>query len=209
MSRSSRKCARCAPCTFSTESIDSSHSLVSSGSRSSNGEASGMSGGLLDEAADDRGLKFSGQGTSCGGIASRRARHSRRPAESEARCAHAAKARRGHRRLLAGTRRGGTRDAPRRGRPEEAAGRLPSAPLWQRLYRDSRSQGQVGLLSARITPEAIPVVVAFAKNTASAFERLLLGARAWKELKPPARARVLIATQGLDEEAGTAARPAA
>src|SRR5678816_3569985 len=40
ISRSNRKCARCAPCTLSTESIDSSHSLVSSGSRSSNGEAS-------------------------------------------------------------------------------------------------------------------------------------------------------------------------
>jgi leucyl aminopeptidase len=92
-----------------------------------------------------------------------------------------------------------------RERAEEALGKLPSATLWQRLYRDARSQGQVGLLSARITPDAIPVVVAFAKNTASAFERLLLGARAWKELKPPARARVLIATQGLDEEAGTAA----
>src|SRR4026207_95192 len=112
--RSSRKCARCAPCTLSTESIDSSHSLVSSGSRSSNGEASDMSGVLRSEAAYDRSLKFSGQGTSCGGIASRRARHSRRPAESEARCAHAAKAPRGTRRLLAGTRRGGTRQAPLR-----------------------------------------------------------------------------------------------
>ena len=43
---SSRKCARSAPCALSTESIDSSHSLVSSGSRSSNLEASDMSGVL-------------------------------------------------------------------------------------------------------------------------------------------------------------------
>ena len=35
MSRSSRKCARSAPCVFSTESMDSSHSWVSAGSRSS------------------------------------------------------------------------------------------------------------------------------------------------------------------------------
>jgi leucyl aminopeptidase/proline iminopeptidase len=61
------------------------------------------------------------------------------------------------------------------------------------------------LLSARITPEAIPVVVAFAKNTASAFERLLLGARAWKELKPPAPRSRADRDAGLDEEAGTAA----
>ena len=83
-------------------------------------------------------------------------------------------------------------------RTEAVLEKLPSAALWQRLYRDARSRGPVTLLSARITPAAIPVVVAFAKNTASAFERLMLGARAWKELAPPPRARVLLATQGLD-----------
>jgi leucyl aminopeptidase len=92
-----------------------------------------------------------------------------------------------------------------RERAENALGKLPSATLWQRLYRDARGQGQVSFLSARITPDAIPVVIAFAKDTASAFERLLLGARAWKELAPPARARVLLATQGLPEGTGTAA----
>ena len=86
-----------------------------------------------------------------------------------------------------------------RDRAEAALGKLPSAALWQRLYRDARSRGPVTLLSARITPAAIPVVIAFAKNTASAFERLMLGARAWKELAPPARARVLLATHGLAE----------
>jgi leucyl aminopeptidase len=92
-----------------------------------------------------------------------------------------------------------------RDQAEDALGKLPGAALWQRLYRDARGQGQVSFLSARITPDAIPVVVAFAKDTASAFERLMLGARAWKELAPPARAHVLLATEGLPEGTGTPA----
>jgi leucyl aminopeptidase len=92
-----------------------------------------------------------------------------------------------------------------RERTEAMLGQLPSAALWQRLYRDARSRGLVTLLSARVTPEAIPVVIAFAKNTASAFERLMLGARAWKELAAPARARVLLATHGLEGEASVTA----
>jgi leucyl aminopeptidase len=91
-------------------------------------------------------------------------------------------------------------------RAEAALGRLPSAALWQRLYRDARSRDPVTLLSARVTPDAIPVVIAFAKATASAFERLMLGARAWKALAAPPRARVLLATCGLEaEETSTAA----
>jgi len=92
-----------------------------------------------------------------------------------------------------------------RERAEGALRELPSPALWQRLYRDARSRGPVTLLSARVTPAAIPVVLAFAKSTASAFERLLLAARAWKALAPPARARVLLATSGLEGEAGVAA----
>jgi leucyl aminopeptidase len=92
-----------------------------------------------------------------------------------------------------------------RERAEEVLGQLPSAALWQRLYRDARSRGPVTQLSARITPAAIPVVLAFAKSTASAFERLMLGARAWKELAAPARARVLLASKGLEGEASVAA----
>lgn len=91
---------------------------------------------------------------------------------------------------------------------EDALGKLPAATLWQRLYQDARNRGPVTLLSARITPDAIPVVIAFAKNAASAFERLMLGARAWKELAPPARARVLLATQGLPAGTGTAVNEA-
>ena len=92
-----------------------------------------------------------------------------------------------------------------RERAEALLGQLPSATLWQRLYRDARGRGPVTLLSARVTPEAVPVVIAFAKNTSSTFERLLLGARAWKELAAPGRARVLLATHGLEGEASVAA----
>jgi leucyl aminopeptidase len=92
-----------------------------------------------------------------------------------------------------------------RERAEAALGDLPSATLWQRLYRDARSHGPLTSLSARVTPDAIPVVIAFAKSTASAFERLMLGARAWKELAPPARARVLLATHGLTGDDSAAA----
>ena len=35
---------------------------------------------------------------------------------------------------------------------EDTLGKLPSATLWQRLYRDARGQGQVSFLSACITP---------------------------------------------------------
>ena len=77
---------------------------------------------------------------------------------------------------------------------------LPSAALWLKLHRNARSRGPVTLLSARVTPGAIPVVLAFAKSTASVFERLMLGARAWKELSAPPRARVLLATCGLEDE---------
>ncbi len=92
-----------------------------------------------------------------------------------------------------------------RERAEAALRELPAAALWQRLYREARSRGPVTLLSARVTAGSIPVVVAFAKSTASAFERLMLGARAWKELAPPARARVLLATHGLADDASAAA----
>lgn len=92
-----------------------------------------------------------------------------------------------------------------RERAERVLGQLPSPALWQRLYRDAHSHGPVRLLSARVTPAAIPVVLAFAKSTASAFDRLKLGAEAWKELAAPDRARVLLATNGLEGEASGAA----
>jgi leucyl aminopeptidase len=85
-------------------------------------------------------------------------------------------------------------------RAEALLKQLPSAALWQQLYRDARNRGPVTLLSARVTPSALPMVIAFAKSTASAFERLALAGRAWKELAAPARARVLLATRGADDK---------
>ncbi|HKU15906.1 MAG TPA: M17 family metallopeptidase [Steroidobacteraceae bacterium] len=93
---------------------------------------------------------------------------------------------------------------PREG-AEKALDELPSAAIWRRLYRDARARGPVTLLSARVTSEAIPVVIAFVKAGAAPFERLMLGARAWKALDAPARASVLLAAaHGLGVEAGAA-----
>ena len=97
-----------------------------------------------DEAAYDRSLNFSGQGTSCGGIASRRARHSRRPA---ARRSSTQRTLQKHDAAIV---------VCARERAEAALAKLPSAALWQRLYREARSRGPVTLLSARITPERHP-----------------------------------------------------
>jgi leucyl aminopeptidase len=82
---------------------------------------------------------------------------------------------------------------------ETLIGELPNAAIWQRLYREARARGRVTLLSARVTASATPIVLAFVKSAASAFERLTLAARAWKELGAPARARVLLATHGIGE----------
>lgn len=86
-----------------------------------------------------------------------------------------------------------------RERAETLLEALPYAEIWQQLYRDARGRGPVSVLSARVTASAMPIVIAFAKNTASAFERLTLAARAWKELAAPARARVLLATCGIED----------
>lgn len=82
--------------------------------------------------------------------------------------------------------------------PEARLGKLPFGATWQRLYREAKSRGPVSILSARLTPDAVPMVVALAKASSSAFERLSLATRIWKELSPIPGAKVLIATQGLD-----------
>jgi leucyl aminopeptidase len=89
-------------------------------------------------------------------------------------------------------------------RAEALIRELPFAAIWQRLYRDAQARGPVSVLAARVTPDAVPVVVAFAKSTSSTFDRLTLAARAWKELNAPPKARVLFGTHGLDtRQAGT------
>jgi leucyl aminopeptidase len=86
-----------------------------------------------------------------------------------------------------------------RERAEKLLSELPYAATWQRLYREARAQGPVTLLSARLTENAIPITVAFAKSAVSAFERLTLAARAWKALAAPPGARVLLATVGMED----------
>lgn len=85
-----------------------------------------------------------------------------------------------------------------RERAEALIRELPFAAVWQRLYREAHERGPVTVLAARVTPAALPVVIAFAKNTGSTFDRLTLAARAWKELHAPPKARVLFGTRGLD-----------
>ncbi|HEY0941710.1 MAG TPA: M17 family metallopeptidase [Steroidobacter sp.] len=85
-----------------------------------------------------------------------------------------------------------------RERAETGLGKLPFGAIWQRLYREAKARGPVSILSARLTDEALPVVVALAKRSSSAFERLSLAARAWKELSAPPGAKVLVSTQGLE-----------
>lgn len=84
---------------------------------------------------------------------------------------------------------------------EQAEQRLPKLPYgaaWQRLYREAKARGPVSILSARLAADASPMVVALAKASSSAFERLSLATRIWKELAPASGAKVLLATQGLD-----------
>lgn len=75
---------------------------------------------------------------------------------------------------------------------------LPFSPMLQRLYDKAQRRGPVNMLSTRVTADAVPLVVAFVKSTASAFEQLTLAARAWKELSAAAPRRVLFATCELD-----------
>jgi hypothetical protein len=68
---------------------------------------------------------------------------------------------------------------------EARLAKLPFGAAWQRLYREAKARGPVSILSARLTEDALPMVVAFAKASSAAFERLSLATRIWKELSPP------------------------
>ena len=81
---------------------------------------------------------------------------------------------------------------------ESRLAKLPFGATWQRLYREAKAHGTVSILSARLTADAMPMVVAFVKASASAFERLTLATKAWKELPALPGAKVLLATQGLE-----------
>jgi leucyl aminopeptidase len=87
-----------------------------------------------------------------------------------------------------------------RAQAESSLAKLPFGAIWQRLYTEANARGPVSILSTRMTTEAIPMAVAFTKSTHSAFERLSLAARVWKELAPSPSAKVLFATYGLEAE---------
>ena len=83
---------------------------------------------------------------------------------------------------------------------ESALKTLPHGPLWLKLYRDSDKGGTSKHLSARVGPHATPITLVFAKSSSAAFERLTNAGRAWKELCPPPKANVLLATHGIAPE---------
>lgn len=78
-------------------------------------------------------------------------------------------------------------------------GELPFSSMLQRLYGAAQRRGPVNILSTRVTSNAVPLLIAFVKSTASAFEQLTVAARAWKELSAAAPRRVLFATCGMDD----------
>ncbi len=79
---------------------------------------------------------------------------------------------------------------------EEALAELPSASVWQQLYRDARTRGTVQTLCGRIGAVTAPVSITLFKRTASAFERLTLAGRAWKDIASVAPRRVLLILPG-------------
>jgi leucyl aminopeptidase len=87
---------------------------------------------------------------------------------------------------------------------ENVVSQLPSPAVWGRLYRDAKRSGPVRLLSTRLGGLAIPVVVLFTPMQGTAFERLSAAGRAWKELKLPMKANVLLASQGLELQTSAA-----
>jgi leucyl aminopeptidase len=87
---------------------------------------------------------------------------------------------------------------------QETLAKLPFGATWQRLYAEAKARGPVSILSTRMTAEALPMVVVFTKATHSAFERLSLATRAWKELSPSPSAKVLFATHGLAADPSSA-----
>src|SRR5687767_1640668 len=83
---------------------------------------------------------------------------------------------------------------------ESTLEKLPFGAAWRRLYAEAKARGPVSILSTRMTADGAPMAVAFTKPSHSAFERLSLAARAWKELAPSPAAKVLFATYGLEAE---------
>ncbi len=86
---------------------------------------------------------------------------------------------------------------------ESALQSLPHAQLWLKLYRDARKVAPARCLHARVGAGAMPVIILFAKPGASTFEQLSQAARAWKELCPSLKARVLLTTHAMETTRST------
>lgn len=82
---------------------------------------------------------------------------------------------------------------------------LPFGSLLDKEHRNANRRGPVSLLSTRVGATAIPFVVVFLKENASAFDQLSAGAKAWKELAPHAPTTVLFAAHGMESAAATPA----
>ncbi|MET0659583.1 MAG: M17 family metallopeptidase [Steroidobacteraceae bacterium] len=75
---------------------------------------------------------------------------------------------------------------------DSALARLPAHSMWQRLYKDARSRGPVQTLCSRAGTAATLTTVAVFRADASAFERLTLAGRAWKDIASVLPRRVLL-----------------
>jgi leucyl aminopeptidase len=82
---------------------------------------------------------------------------------------------------------------------DESLTGLPDAERWQKLYKRAQRRGAVTLLSARVSANDVPVVVLLFKRDMSAFERLTLAGRGWKELASTQPASLLIVDATGDE----------
>ena len=80
---------------------------------------------------------------------------------------------------------------------------LPFGALIDRVRQRAAEHGPVPMISTRVSAESLPLVVVFINPGATAFDRLSVAAKAWKELGPHMRS-VLFATHGLDREASAA-----
>jgi leucyl aminopeptidase len=88
---------------------------------------------------------------------------------------------------------------------EGALAALPFPALWRRLHRTARDRADATVLASRVPNERLAFVAIGALDAgASAYERLALAGRLWKEIAAARPARVVLATQGLPDAARNA-----
>ena len=77
---------------------------------------------------------------------------------------------------------------------------LPYSTVWRRLHGVVSERGEPGVLAARVPNERLTLMaVGFLKRNATAFERLSLAGRLWKEVAAAQPARVLVAAPGIGQ----------